>query len=155
MRILVISDSHGNRWNFADAVAAEPSAEIVYFLGDGYREYTDISANFVGTKTFIGVRGNCDLSCDLPANDIRNIENARVYATHGYAEHVKYGLFGLEEKSHEEKCNLMLFGHTHQAHTSYRDGVHYFNPGSISNGDYGVADITESGIICINKRLVY
>ena len=154
MRLVVVSDSHGSRWNLFEAGEREPSAEVVYFLGDGYREYEELFSSYSDKKAFIGVNGNCDLGCTLPAKDIRNFEGKRIYATHGYAEKVKFGLFGLEEKASEEKCDIVLFGHTHQPFNSYKDGVYYFNPGSIREGFYGVIDITEKGVMCLNKNLV-
>ncbi len=155
MRILVISDSHGNKWNFFEAIKKEPSAEVVYFLGDGFRDYEKALLEFSDKKMFIGVNGNCDLSCDLPARDIRTINGAKIYATHGYAEKVKFGYYTLECTAKQENCDIALFGHTHEPHSSYYDGLHLFNPGSINDECYGVIDITDSGIICINKNLIY
>lgn len=153
LRILVISDSHGNKWNFLDAIKNEPTAEVVYFLGDGLRDCKEAELAYKGEKAFIAVCGNCDLGCDNPEKDIRTIEGAKIYATHGYAEKVKFGLYNLEYEARKEKCNIAIFGHTHQPYSHYYDGVYFFNPGSIKDGFYGVIDITESGIICINKNL--
>ncbi len=153
MRILVVSDSHGHRWNLIDAIKAEPTAEIVYFLGDGYREYEEMKATFEGKKQFIGVLGNCDLGSTLPVRDIRSVENTRVYATHGFQERVKYGNYDLLYEARQNNCSLVLFGHTHEKLNTYNDGVHLFNPGSLRDGFYGVVDITEKGVICINKSV--
>lgn len=153
MRILVISDSHGNKWDFLDAIKREPTAEIVYFLGDGFRDYEKAMLEFSTQKAFIGVKGNCDLACDLPEKDIRTINGTKIYATHGYVEKVKFGIYPLECYAREENCNVVLFGHTHDPYYSYYDGVHLFNPGSINDGVYGVMDITDSGIMCFNKKL--
>lgn len=137
-----------------EAVEREPSAEAVFFLGDGFREYDELVKKYSHKIAFIGVKGNCDLYCDLPEKDIRTLDGTKIYATHGYMEKVKFGLFGLEEQAQKENCNLILFGHTHQPFKSYRDGVHYFNPGSIREGFYGVVDITKNGIICFNKNII-
>ena len=154
MRIVVVSDSHGSRWNLFDAIEREPSAEVVFFLGDGYREYNELVNKYSDKIAFVGVKGNCDLGCDLPENDIRTLNGVKIYATHGYMEKVKFGMFGLVAKAHNENCSLVLFGHTHQPLKQYKDGVHYFNPGSIREGFYGVVDITDKGIICLNKNLL-
>lgn len=155
MRILVISDSHGHKWNVLDAIEREPSAEIVYFLGDGCHDYEDAIEIYGNKKAFICVRGNCDMYCDYPANDIRSIEGAKIYATHGYVERVKYGTYDLEYAAREAGCNIALFGHTHEALSRYSNGIHLFNPGSIKHGQYGVIDITDSGIICFNKYIPF
>lgn len=38
MRILVISDSHGDSYSIKRAIAEQPTARIVFFLGDGERD---------------------------------------------------------------------------------------------------------------------
>ncbi len=154
MRLVVVSDSHGSWGNLFEAINRESSADAVYFLGDGYKEFDELACAYSDKFFFIGVRGNCDFSCDLPEKDIRTLENAKIYATHGYVERVKYGLFDLEERAKKETCNLVLFGHTHQPLKQYKDGIHYFNPGSVREGFYGVVDITKNGIMCINKKLI-
>lgn len=154
MRLVVVSDSHGAWGNLFEAIQRESSADAVYFLGDGCKEYDELVCAYSDKLFFIGVRGNCDFSCNLPEKDIRTLENARIYATHGYMEKVKFGLFDLEEKAKTENCNLVLFGHTHQPTKQYKDGIHYFNPGSVREGFYGVVDITDNGIMCINKNLI-
>ena len=154
MRLVVVSDSHGSWGNLFEAINRESSADAVYFLGDGYKEFDELACAYSDKFFFIGVRGNCDFSCNLPENDIRTLENAKIYATHGYMEKVKFGLFDLEERAKEANCNLVLFGHTHQPLKQYKDGIHYFNPGSVREGFYGVVDITKNGIMCINKNLI-
>ena len=153
MRILVISDSHGNHLNVFEAVEKEPTAEVVYFLGDGYRDLEYATVAFGDKKAFISVCGNCDLACDFPDKDIRTINGAKIYATHGYMEKVKFGFYNLEYEARREKCNIALFGHTHEPYTNYSDGLYLFNPGSIKDGFYGVIDITAGGIMCFNKNL--
>ncbi len=153
MRILVVSDSHGHKWNFIDAIKAEPTAEIVYFLGDGYREFEEMKAAYEGKKLFIGVLGNCDLGSTLPVRDIRSFGNVRVYATHGFQERVKYGIYDLMFEARRSNCSLVLFGHTHEKLNRYEDGIQLFNPGSLRDGFYGVVDITDKGIFCINKSV--
>lgn len=153
MRILVLSDSHRDEYRLFKAIEAEPTAEVVYFLGDGASEFQEASFAYSREKAFIGVCGNCDFSSNLPSNDIRLIENVKIYATHGYVENVKFGLDGLIERARQFNCRLVLFGHTHNPEIRYIDEVYYFNPGSIAGGSYGIVDITEKGIICINKKL--
>ena len=48
---------------------------------------------------------------------------------------------------------LALYGHTHIPDCSYSDGVYLFNPGAAQNGRYGIVDITEKGIMCINAEI--
>ena len=46
MRILVLSDSHKHVANLIEAISNEPTAEIVYFLGDGTYEMDEVTEIF-------------------------------------------------------------------------------------------------------------
>lgn len=153
MRILVLSDSHRHSINLFSAITSEPSAEVVYFLGDGAHEFDEATYVYGKNHAFIGVKGNCDLSSFLPEKDVRTICHKRIMATHGYIQNVKFGLDELQLEATREKYDIVLFGHTHNPESIYKDGIYYFNPGSIKHGDYGVIDINDKGVICINKKL--
>ena len=153
MRILVLSDSHRHNFNLFSAITEELTAEVVYFLGDGANEFEEACCVYGKEQAFIGVRGNCDLSSSLPEIDIRTICDKRILATHGYLQNVKFGLTDLQLYAVREKCDIVLFGHTHKPESIYKDGIYYFNPGSLRDGCYGVVDITPNGVICINKKL--
>lgn len=153
MRILVLSDSHRHNINLFSAIAEEPAAEVVYFLGDGANEFEEAKYIYGKTQAFIGVRGNCDLGSFLPEKDVRTICDKKIMATHGYVQNVKFGLEDLQLEAVSEKCDIVLFGHTHKPESIYKDGIYYFNPGSLKDGCYGVIDITKGGVICINKKL--
>ena len=153
MRILVLSDSHRHNFNLFSAITEEPTAEVVYFLGDGANEFEEASLIYGKEQAFIGVRGTCDSFTCLPERDIRTICDKRILATHGYIQNVKFGLMDLQLEAVSEKCDIVLFGHTHKPESIYKDGIYYFNPGSLREGCYGVVDITKNGVICINKKL--
>ena len=46
MRILVVSDSHGNDGNLRRAILAQPKAEVVIHLGDGEEELLRAKRSF-------------------------------------------------------------------------------------------------------------
>ncbi len=153
MRILVLSDSHKHIANIIEAINNEPSAEIVYFLGDGTYEMEEVREIYEGKKMFILVRGNCDFINTVPLCDIRSVDNAKIYASHGAEENVKLSYIGIKRAAKEHMCNIALFGHTHEKYYTYEDGLHLFNPGSIKEGSYGIIDIMENGIMCFHKKL--
>ena len=154
MRILVVSDSHGSTHNLLEALRSEPTAEIVYFLGDGENDLKAVKPLYP-ERFIIAVKGNCDMYSSLPEKDVRTVENTRIYACHGYNEKVKYGNITIRYCARENECNLVLFGHTHLPEYIYDSelNMHLFNPGSVREGSYGVVDITHNGIMCINKKL--
>ena len=59
MRILVVSDTHGNDSSLRRAILAQPKAEVVIHLGDGEEEVQRARGSFP-EKMFLQVRGNCD-----------------------------------------------------------------------------------------------
>lgn len=151
MRILVVSDSHGDSYAIRQAVAEQPSARIMFYLGDGERDLELIE----GTSNLYihKVKGNCDFGSSLPAYVIDEVEGQRVYATHGYVERVKYGTSLLRQYAADNKATIALYGHTHIADTTYSDGIWLVNPGSIRMGEYAVVDITSKGIMPILLKL--
>lgn len=154
MRILVISDSHGDSYAVRQAIAEQPTAKMMFFLGDG--EYDLRFLNDVNSGLFVHkVKGNCDYGSALPAHVVDEVEGVRIYATHGYAEGVKYTLEHLIERAEDSKASIALYGHTHNADTKYIDGIWLVNPGSIRQGEYAVIDITKSGIMPILLKLRY
>ncbi len=147
MRVLVLSDSHGDRWRLLKAVDAQPEAKYIIHLGDGARDMEGLK-NLPGRIT-LQVRGNGDFDADIPYSLHGKLNGVDYYACHGHMEFVKHGISFLWDKARELGASLILYGHTHTAVTEYRDGVWLMNPGSVHQGEYGVIDITEKGILPI------
>lgn len=81
MRILVLSDSHGNVDNMARAVELTAPDRVLH-LGDCQRDLTALRARFPALP-MEGVPGNCDWgSCDQPER-LLEIGGVRIFALHG------------------------------------------------------------------------
>ncbi len=154
MRILVISDSHGDYYSIRRAVNEQPSANILFYLGDGEYDIRKLEDSDPGIYIH-KVKGNCDFGSELPSFVVDEVENVRIYATHGYIEKVKYGKDLLIQYASDNKAAIALYGHTHIADTTYSDGIWLVNPGSIRMGEYAVVDITDKGIMPILMKLKY
>ena len=63
MRILVLSDSHGDIYAMKKAIDAQPTAEAVIFLGDGYMDFEKCKPLFQDKRVYC-VKGNNDFYCD-------------------------------------------------------------------------------------------
>ena len=148
MRILVVSDSHSDYFSLRKAVLAQPTASIIFHLGDCVEEFEKLMEEFPN-KDFYRVRGNCDYFSNLPDKIIVTIEGKRILATHGHIHNVKSELETLYLAGKESEADIIVFGHTHVALTNYIDGIHLLNPGSIRGykGTYGIIDITSAGIV--------
>lgn len=153
MRLLVLSDSHGDIPSLKMAIEKEPEADAVIFLGDGLGDYEYCRERT--NKICVAVRGNCDVYySDYPKLLNKVFGGKSVYITHGDTEKVKFGLTMLKMRAKETGSDIVLFGHTHNPVTEYDNGIHYLNPGSVRQNSYGIVDITEGGIICFHKKIV-
>jgi len=153
LRILVLSDSHGDYWTMEKAIKAQPTAEIIVFLGDGYADFEKCKHLF-GDREIYAVTGNNDFHCQYPRNEVIEANGVKIYATHGHLEYVKSHSAGLLSAMRRNDCKIGLYGHTHVQKSDYVNGLYLFNPGSLRDkNQYGVIDITEQGIICIGMQV--
>lgn len=161
MKYLCFSDSHGSDYLIARALSLHPDATTVFFLGDGLSDVEKYLES--DRRIWYSVRGNCDVSAIAAANLIPKtlsvtLGNRRFTMTHGDLYGAKYGLAGLTALATESFADVVLYGHTHQPHLEYRDGVYYFNPGSISPSymntpTYGVITVADNGILFSHGNL--
>lgn len=148
MRILVVSDTHGDLYSFKKAIEAQRSAEIIIHCGDSKDELDEIRMMYPD-KCVIAVKGNCDFSSTLPLIEQRVIENKKLFITHGHMYNAKFTLYNLCCAARESKADIVIFGHTHNAVADYDDGLYILNPGSLNGygASYAYIDITEKGIM--------
>ncbi len=151
MRILVVSDTHGDMNTLIRAVNAQPNAEIIVHCGDGENQVQYLK-NSINDKMIVGVRGNCDWGSMLPSVETLRVCGKTIFITHGHLYNAKTGLYQITCAAREAKADILLFGHTHIAMTSYDDGLYIMNPGSCSGymASYGYIDITDKGEIFTN-----
>jgi putative phosphoesterase len=147
-----MSDSHGNGGILRKIIDKNRNADIFVHLGDGEREFTEVSKLYENID-FRFVRGNNDYASNAPIFQIIDTDKARIFLTHGNRYGVYGGLNSLFLTAKENDCNVVLFGHTHIPLEDYEDGVYFLNPGSCSlprggkGPSYGFVDITKAGII--------
>lgn len=151
MRILVVSDTHGDIKSLQKAVKSQPSAEVIIHCGDG-DEQVQYLKNTIKDKMIVGVRGNCDWASMLPAKETLCICGKKIFVTHGHLYNAKTGLYRIICAAKEEGADILLFGHTHIPLTDYDSGLHILNPGSCHGymASYGYIDITDKGDIVTN-----
>lgn len=152
MRILVFSDSHGSKYCIREALFTHPEADTVIHLGDGERDFLGMEDLLEGKK-LVQVCGNCDYASMLPVNEIITAGGVKIFCTHGFAEHVKFGPQELYAKALAVNARIALYGHTHNSVTEYVDGLYVMNPGSARSGEYGAIDITPSGIMLLKMKM--
>ena len=153
MRIIVMSDSHGDFSRVRQIFEDNPGADHFIHLGDGAKDFEEAGWLYPDTVRN-GVRGNCDFGSgsQLPKEGLLELEGARIYFTHGDLWRVKYGLDEIWRAGREREANVVLYGHTHRAMAEYRDGTWLINPGSVRDSSYTPAgylalDIGPAGIV--------
>lgn len=148
MRILVISDSHGNHPLALRACNLAEPVDYVIHLGDGSDDIELLS--WVPNLTLIRVAGNCDPRSDAPREMIWECEGKRLLLAHGDRYDVKSGLGRLERRGIESGADGVLFGHTHCATIVTLSGILFVNPGTLMSSDrqatFAILEITPDGI---------
>ena len=93
MKILVMSDSHGNLKGVEKALKKLGSnADVVVHCGDGTRGEALWLKENCGDKKVVCVRGNCDFTGDMKDEEYFEVCGKKIMATHGHLYGVKYGL---------------------------------------------------------------
>lgn len=149
MRVLVLSDSHGDVYKLRRAIDSQPTAKLIVFLGDGEYDIDSVECR----APVIKVRGNCDFGSSLPLNFTDEVCGKKIYCTHGFRENVKYTTENLISAAKSHGAHIALYGHTHVPVTSYDGGLYLVNSGSVREGSFAVIDITDSGIMPIIMKI--
>ena len=118
MRILVLSDIHGDLRSAMQAVNAQPSADMLVFCGDGAEQFKYLK-NVLPDKTVVGVRGNCDFGSDLQPTEIVTAGGKTLFITHGHLYQAKFSIYNMVCAAREANADVLLFGHTHNAFQEY------------------------------------
>lgn len=147
MKILVASDSHGMTFRLIDAIRSE-NPDLLLFLGDGIRDLLAVRIA-MPELPIEHVRGNCDHWSDGEAERILHIQEHSILILHGHTQGVKRGLRKLWILAQKWNVEAALYGHTHNASLTNRDGITFFNPGSIGQfgrASYGILEVDQTEI---------
>lgn len=148
MKIIVTSDSHGDKYSLNSIMSMHKDCDVVINCGDSRDDLDDIKLMYKD-KMYYEVKGNCDFGSLLPGKIVTTIAGHKFFITHGHMYNAKYGLYNLVCAAREENCDFLLFGHTHESFNTYEDGMYIMNPGSCNgyNGTYGIIEILDNGIL--------
>ena len=129
-KIVVVSDSHGNRraLDGLDGIFAE--SDLIIHLGDTSSDGGSIR-NKYPQKTAV-INGNCDFISVGEKEKVITLEGVKIFACHGHAYSVKSTLTRLAKRAKELDCRIALYGHTHDAREDEIDNVTLLNPGTLS-----------------------
>ncbi|HOC34138.1 MAG: Phosphodiesterase YfcE [Firmicutes bacterium ADurb.BinA205] len=155
MRVIVISDTHGNYPALEKVFMRNTDADWLIHLGDGERELDRFVVSHPElSQKIIHVAGNCDYNSLSPEHFILPLPGGhRILATHGHLYGVNSSRERLKMLARANKCDIILFGHTHERFECTENGFKIMNPGSAScprDGrppSFGHIDISPAGIV--------
>ena len=130
MKVLIVSDTHGQDENLEEAVLREAPFDYLVHCGDVEGRETFIEALAECPCTIVA--GNNDFFTDLPHEEIIVLENYRILVTHGHYYYVSRNHDKLIEKAQECNCQIAMYGHTHMPVIEEEDGILVINPGSLT-----------------------
>lgn len=146
MKVVAISDCHGNIELLRSIASREYDADYYLLLGDSCLDEESI-------RPFVSVKGNCDYFSSFPLEKVIKTPYCNIFMEHGHLRtrvDVKFLI--------EKDCKIYLFGHTHVHFLQEIDGFYFANPGSISrprdntNGTYLLINIDRDSI---NFKFIY
>ena len=131
MKILVISDTHGNYLAPLECII-DAKIEMIIHLGDNISDAKELEPLLEIPIT--KVPGNCDPSSLEPREIILDLGGRIFFITHGDHYRVKAGTDLLVQRAQQKNADVVLYGHTHFPLVSKVEGILLVNPGTLMAG---------------------
>ena len=128
MKILIISDTHGNLNNLYTVLEREKPIDNLLHLGDVSRDDDEIRA--IADCACAFVRGNCDWCSDERDSRDFGLLGHNVHMEHGHM--LPDSFAGIAAKAKNIGADIMMYGHTHVPLIYRYKDVYIINPGSLS-----------------------
>lgn len=126
-KIVVMSDTHGDRFYFNVIAPVVESCDILIHLGDGNKD----CMSFATQAQKVLIRGNNDFSGE--EQSILEVGNHKLFLTHGHRYDVDAGSKKLSIEARRLGCDIALYGHTHMYEdVTHSSGVRTICPGALS-----------------------
>lgn len=132
MRILILSDTHGNYQLAVQAIGEHSNCDQIIHLGDDIDDAFMIE-QILG-RPVIKIAGNCDYTAKSPRERLLRLTEATIFLTHGDKYFVKSGLSLLHKKALSKRAQIVLYGHSHRAAIDTVEGILFVNPGCMNRG---------------------
>jgi putative phosphoesterase len=141
MRIVVISDTHGNVDGASLLLSTVAGIDLVVHLGDHIADIWALAADL--PCPVVGVLGNEDRAEPGPSELVIPAAGAALLALHGHLfdlnpylpkDEWERRMDELVAAARREHASAVLFGHTHRPYLEQRGGILLVNPGEIYPG---------------------
>lgn len=128
MKVLVVSDNHGDREILVDLIQHyEGKVDQMFHCGD-----SELPADDTVWEKMLSVRGNCDYDAAFPNSRVSQVAGETIVTVHGHLHDVKFTMNTLLYTAKEAEAGFAFFGHTHELGVELVDSILLLNPGSIS-----------------------
>ncbi len=153
MRILVISDTHGELdrfWKVFNKLNKETPVQMIVHCGDYIEDAKEIRMR--SGIPVVAVKGNCDGEYSDDGYSILETESGDFLVAHGHMHDVNFSLQKLYYTALDNNCIGALFGHTHRSAFVETGDLYMMNPGSLtkprdgSGGTFGILETFEDGV---------
>ena len=130
MKVLVVSDTHGQHRNLIKVIEEVGMIDMFIHLGDveGGELFLE---NLVSCEKHI-IKGNNDFFSDLPREEEFYIGAKKVFITHGHNYYVSLNYDMIKDEGRHRGDDIVMFGHTHKPYLEQSEDLLLLNPGSIS-----------------------
>ncbi|PTM58223.1 metallophosphoesterase family protein [Desmospora activa] len=125
MRILIVSDSHGEE-ALLNRIVKREEADHVIHCGDFCTDQSRLPA-----VSLTVVRGNCDWE-PVPEEQQWDGGAWRFFVVHGHRHHVNSSLLSLRYRAEKVGATIACFGHSHYPLCEQSGNILLINPGSIT-----------------------
>jgi len=126
MKILVMSDTHGDEEIIRHVREANLNVDAIFHCGD-----SELSPDNESLEDVHVVQGNCDWRDSFLEEKLIELSGVRIFITHGQLYDVKRALMPIKYKAEEMNADVVLFGHSHLLGAETDQGVLFLNPGSL------------------------
>lgn len=130
MKVVVISDTHGDNKGIIEAILSMDKPDMLIHLGDHADDGEKIS-KILGIPIVI-VRGNCDYGANHDDSELIEVNGKKLFLTHGHKYNVRVSLDRLYYAALEKGADIALYGHTHVPMNIVYNNIIILNPGSPS-----------------------
>ena len=132
MKILIVSDSHGDYESLDRLYKIYPNMDLYLHAGDSEQDEFSL-------QPFVSVRGNCDHYYDFPNFMVIPTPKGNIYV-----QHTPYVSKSVISK---HNAKIVIHGHTHTRRNEKINDILFINPGAISyardkyEGSYAILTI--------------
>lgn len=130
MRVLIVSDTHGDTGNLDRVLEKELPVDALVHCGDVGQD-EDYIRQRAECPCYI-IAGNNDWSLELDRELRTTLDGYRVWITHGHQYGVSAGTEYLQKAGRERGADIVMFGHIHTPVLEEIPEMVILNPGSLT-----------------------